>query len=172
MAAEPLDYAAFLADLEAKRDALNKVITDLKDYLGLESHAPAERGAPHMTVRAGGKVDIPSDAFFNMKIPDAIVKYLKVVRGKQSVRQITDAMEQGGLKSLAKDAYNNIYTTLMRMSKSPDAAIIKVGSDWALAEWYPRRAQRITPLDSATKSEANGQDGEQPQEPNESTSEA
>jgi hypothetical protein len=110
-----------------------------------------------MTIGAGGKVDIPSDAFFNMKIPDAIVKYLKVVRGKQSVRQITEAMEQGGLKSLAKDAYNNIYTTLMRMSKSPDAAVIKVGSDWALAEWYPRRAQRTIPSDSATKSEEGEQ---------------
>jgi hypothetical protein len=45
----------------------------------------------------------------------------------------------------------------MRMSKSPDAVVVKVNGDWALAEWYPRRAQRANPSDSA-KVEGGEQD--------------
>ena len=147
MATEPVDYAVVLADLEAKRDALNKAIDGLRSWLRLESPRVIE-SANHA---GSSNTDIPSDAFFNMRIPDAIFKYLSIVKGKQSVKQIADALDQGGLKSLAKDAYNNIYTTLMRMSKSPEPIVVRVGADWALTEWYPRSPRRANSVDSAAK---------------------
>jgi hypothetical protein len=40
---------------------------------------------------------IPTDAFFQMSVPDAILKYLKIAKRPRSVRDITEALENGGI---------------------------------------------------------------------------
>jgi hypothetical protein len=125
----PIDYAAVLADLEARRDALDAAIAAIRLFAG-QGPVPAAGGAA-----PSAKFDtheIPTDAFHGMSIADATRKYLAAVKRKQSTRQIKESLLAGGLHSTSKNFTTTLYSVLERQED-----IVRVGKDWGLASWYP-----------------------------------
>ncbi len=154
--ADPIDYEGVLADLVAKRDKLNAAISGIRlmlggggseegDQVGTEDETENESGPrPALTPRplrqALGNTAIRNDTFFGLSTPEAIRKYLMMMKRPQRVADISKAMIDGG-QIHARDtttAYNNVYAALKRMRKSGDGVRIKSG-EWALAEWYSNK---------------------------------
>jgi hypothetical protein len=129
MATEPIDYVAVLEDLRARRTGLDRAIAAIEQIvaqLGTVASQPKE-------------ASLGDDAFFSMSVPDAIRKYLSIVRKKKTAKEITDGLEAGGLEHVSKNFYNTVYTMLSREWSKADPEIVKIGDQWGLAEWYPGR---------------------------------
>lgn len=128
---ESIDYEQVLTDLKARRAQLDSAISAIEQIMGSITAAVPSLKAPELS-------DIAEDAFHGMSIADATKKYLGLVRRKQSTKEIMAALERGGLP---RSAYNTVYAILRRREEQA-GDIVKVGSDWGLAEWYPGRARR------------------------------
>lgn len=124
------DYAAVLADIEAKIAKLQATAEGIRELMALSGISPTGGG--------GGKV--AHDAFLKMSIPDATKKYLGTVRKKQDTQSIIDALEQGGLP---RSEYQTVYAVLRRREKQI-GDIINMQGDWALAEWYPNLRKKAS----------------------------
>ncbi len=98
-------------------------------------HAPVVAPQPMRFPRV-----VSSDAFFKMNVPDAIKAFLNIVKRPQTTRSITDALQTGGLTHRAKDLYQTVFPTLMRMKDRGDIEKLANG-EWGLAEWYRRSTQ-------------------------------
>lgn len=81
---------------------------------------------------------IRSDTFFGMKAPEAIRRYLAMVKAPKSPAEIAEALKRGGYTTTSTDLPNTLRTALRRME---DEDVVQVGSDWGLADWYPGRAR-------------------------------
>lgn len=133
-----IDYGAVLADLERKREELDRAIAALRPFAS-QGGAP-DGGAPGGgggSGRGEGGKELRSDTFFNMKAPEAVRTYLAHAKRPQTVREMVDALKAGGFISRAKDLYNNLYTAILRMEEG--GVVVKVHDKWGLAEWYPAR---------------------------------
>lgn len=160
-----IDYAAVLADLERKRDELDRAIAAIRPFAGQgdTSTPPTGGGSGAPSPRkSGAMAQLRSDEFFGMKAPEAIQKYLAIAKGPRTVRDIVDALRSGGFITSAKDLYNNIYTALIRLEK--DELVRKLpDSTWGLAEWYPALPKkRVSKAenDGAKDPDASGDDEE------------
>lgn len=137
---EPIDYAAIIADLEAKRAALDATLAAFRtaQALGALGQSGDTSGVTASTLVpsvSGGEV--PAGAFLGKSIPEAAKLYLAIVKRKQTSREIADALKNGGIESTAKHFYGNVHAILDRARKA-GSGIIKLGrSHWGLAEWYP-----------------------------------
>src|ERR1017187_263067 len=129
MATEPIDYAAVLGDLKARRANLDSAIAAIEQIMAQVGTVPTQ---PRDTV-------LSDDAFFGMSIQDAIRKYLSIVRKKKTVKEITDGLEAGGMEHTSKNFYNTVYTMLNREWVKADPELVKIGDLWGLAEGYPGR---------------------------------
>ncbi len=137
---QEIDYGAVLADLVRRRDELTRTIQTISAISG--ASAPVDGGPGGDGNGNGGNssqrvAEVRSDSFFNMKAPEAIKVYLGMAKRPQSVAEIKDALERGGLITQAKELYNNLYTAIKRMEN--DGVVVKVKEKWGLAEWYPAR---------------------------------
>jgi hypothetical protein len=145
MAHETIDYEAVLVDLEAKRAALDAAIAALRQVMSLGA-STASPFAPGQSARQVDPANIPDDAFFGLSIGEAAKKYLTIVKRKQSVREIADALERGGLPHTSSDFVNTVGTMLGRYSKV-DSEMVRVGrGDWGLASWYGNRRPKVEPV--------------------------
>lgn len=140
-----IDYAKVLADLEAKRDALNAAIDGIKKLLHVNAQMlpdGTERVTPYELTNGQ---EIRSDTFFGLALREAIKKYLAMMKKPQGYRTIADALEEGGFQHSSKKFYNTVNTTLGRLSEGDDPEIVKVRGQWGLAEWYPgmKRAKAV-----------------------------
>jgi DNA-directed RNA polymerase delta subunit len=120
-----VDYDAVLADLQAKRDQIDAAIAAINLIRGGVASATSPSAA--MSQRG-----IPANAFFTMGIGEAARKYLEMVKGKQTVGQITKALEQGGMPPLK---VNTVYAALRRR-EAINKDIIRLGEEWGLREWF------------------------------------
>jgi hypothetical protein len=138
MASEGMDYAAFLADLEAKKVAIDNAINAVRQLLNLGAQEGV--GAP---TPAGGKKDQPAevrfDSFFGMSTPEAVRKYLAMMKRPQLASDIAKALLEGGLPTTSNNIGNVVGPTLSRMKAAGD--LIPIKGRWALAEWYPAGAR-------------------------------
>lgn len=132
MAHEEFDYHKILADMEAKRDAMNAAIEGMRLMLGIGAGSiPAQRQS------ATGELTIENGAFFGMSIPDASEKYMRMTpKILRSTKEISDALEAGGFETNSARFFNTVYNSLSRY-EAPDGNFVKVGKKWGLAEWYP-----------------------------------
>ncbi len=131
-----IDYQAMLADMEARRDALNRSIDDLRLGLGLgpggdNAPRPSQSGSSSQAVAS----DLPKGALLNKSIPDAIKLYLKSVAAKRTSREITDALQAHGVVSLASNFSSVVFTALKRLQQSKE--VLQFEDGWGLAEFYP-----------------------------------
>lgn len=155
----PIDYAAVLADLKARRRQLDIAIASIETILGAtggtadvesaseESDYPLESLAgPIAPIKArqnNAGTLIQNDTFFGLSTPEAVKKYLAMMKRPQKVSDISKALLEGG-QIHARDAttaYNNAYASLKRLRKAGEAVRIKSG-EWALAEWYSSNRPR------------------------------
>ncbi|HEY2381799.1 MAG TPA: hypothetical protein VGK48_11530 [Terriglobia bacterium] len=158
-----IDYAAILADLEAKKVALEQSIIGIRAglKLGVLGAAGEISSNAAQVVDSGGPVsgfpvDLPVGAFLGMNIPAAIKLYLSSARAKKTNREITQALEAGGLEANSKlDALVN--SAIFRMKSSGEILRFKEG--WGLKEWAPagfRPAVAETPKKKGKKKQTNG----------------
>lgn len=133
-----IDYAAVLADLEAKRAGLDAAIAGVKQMLG---QASASTNTPqHAPVGSHHAAMLRGDEFFQMSIPDAAIKYLKMSRKPQTTKEIAIAIQKGGIPPGTGDFFQTVGSVINRRSKAADQQIVSVKRGvWGLAEWYPGR---------------------------------
>jgi hypothetical protein len=137
MAMETVDYAAVLADLEAKRAALDSAIAAVRQLLNLGTEQGSS-GSPGQQKR---EQVVRFDSFFQMTVPDAIRKFLTITTQPQTLSEITKALEQGGLKTTSKNLMGIVGPTLSRMKKAGD--VLPIQGKWGLAEWYPAARKEV-----------------------------
>jgi predicted transcriptional regulator len=150
--AEQSKYAGVIADLRAERDLIDQTIALLERLAAtgdVSGVTLVRTEPPHRESR-----EIPDDAFFGMSIPDAIKKYLTFMKKKQPVVEISKALETGGLQHRSQNFYSTVYTVLSRLRERGE--VVKVGDDWALAEWYGGIRRERSKTDS-TKTTEDGQ---------------
>jgi hypothetical protein len=151
---QEIDYAAVLADLEARRATLDGVITVLKQMVGtgvLEAiliPSPPGTKSENANRDTVGSGALPSEVrpgvFHGLSVSEAVRKFLEMTKTKQRTVDIATALRQGGIESTADNFYGNVFTTMKRRKD-----FVKLGKFWALAEWYPTRA--VPPVKPATK---------------------
>ncbi len=124
-----IDYEAVLADLEAKKTALESAINAIRQMLNLGAQAAITPGSRL------SEASIESDTFFSMSIGDAAKKFLRITKRKQPAVKIAEALDAGGLAHTSKNFPNTVRTTLLRLET--EGEVVQVGKDWGLAEWYP-----------------------------------
>jgi Adenosine deaminase z-alpha domain len=135
---ESIDYGAIIADLEAKRAALDATLTAFRAAQALGALGQlGDASAASTLVPSVSGGEVPAGAFLGKSIPEAAKLYLAIVKRKQTSREIADALKNGGIESTAKNFYGNVHAILDRARKA-GSGIIKLGrSNWGLAEWYP-----------------------------------
>jgi hypothetical protein len=134
MASEGIDYAAVLADLEAKKTVIDAMIANTRQLLnlGVEQGATPAGGAPAEKT----PTVVRTDTFFRMTMPDAIVKYLEIAKRPQTLSEITKALEDGGLPTTASNVMNIVGSRLSRLKSMGKVCQPSTGK-WGLSEWYP-----------------------------------
>jgi hypothetical protein len=123
MGSEQVNYAAVLADLEARKAQIEAAIAAIKMISAQGGISPD----------GGGSTSVSPSAFLGMTIPDATKKYLSSTKQKKSTQEIIDALTAGGLP---KSKYTTVYAILARRQKQA-GDIVNIKGDWGLAEWYP-----------------------------------
>jgi hypothetical protein len=129
-AAIPINYAAVIADLEAKRAQLDSAIAAMK-VLMEQTGTLAATASPVPRIASLAKV--PPRAFVGLSTSTAVRMLLEMMQRRLSVKEILQGLQAGGLKP---NKYRNVYA-IMRQRESDKADIIKVNGKWGLAEWNP-----------------------------------
>jgi hypothetical protein len=124
MSTEQVNYAAVLADLEARKAQIEAAISAIK-MISSQGGTSGPGG--------GGSRKVGPSAFLGMSIPDAAKQHLSTTREKKSTQEIIDALTAGGLPP---SKYTTVYNILTRRQKQV-GDIVNLKGDWALAEWYP-----------------------------------
>jgi hypothetical protein len=141
MSATPINYAAVLADLEAKRAQLDSAIAAMKVILKQTGEMAAT--APPVP-RIASLSQVPPRAFVGLSTSAAVRMLLEMMQRRLSVKEILQGLQAGGLKP---NKYRNVYA-IMRQRESDKFDIIKVDRQWGLAEWnleIPPRSNLIAP---------------------------
>ena len=117
------DYAAVLADMEAKKIALESGITSLRAAIGT-----GVLSAP-VGVLSG---DIPAGAFSGKSAPTAIKLYLAGMGGRCTAGQIAEGLRRGGVESSAKSFGAIVYSALRRLKLAGE--VLQSADGWDLSE--------------------------------------
>ncbi|MFZ1889767.1 MAG: helix-turn-helix domain-containing protein [Candidatus Binataceae bacterium] len=149
--ANEIDYTAVLADMEAKRAALDSAIAGIRQWLSLGGGYEETSGAPLLTDRKLDSPEVKFDTFFGLSIPDAIRKFLAMTKRPQSVSDITKAFQDGGMTTTSKNLLTTVGSTLSRL-KQVDGDLVSVQGKWGLREWYPgMRDEKIAKAKNKTR---------------------
>jgi hypothetical protein len=141
MSTQPIDYAAILADLEAKKVALEAAIASVRAAIGAGTLGQSGDGTAFSAglpaALTGGEV--PAGAFLGKSIPDAAKLYLEIVKKKQTSKEIAEALLKGGMESTSKNFPSIVHAILDRARKAKNPALVKVDkSNWGLTGWWPK----------------------------------
>jgi hypothetical protein len=137
-------YDLVIADLEVKRSQIERAIEMMKGLKEtIAGITPVVAGSiPYSSPPVNGSHQpfdmekIASDAFFDLSIGDAAVKFLKMVNRKpQATKTIIEAFERGGLKG---KSYASVYGVLNRR-QSQEKDVVNVHGDWGLKSWYAKK---------------------------------
>jgi hypothetical protein len=131
----PINYAAVLADLEAKRAELDSAIASIKAIIA-QTGVMAATAPP--VPRIASLSEVPPRAFVGLSTSAAVRRLLEMMQRRLSVREILQGLRAGGLKP---NKYRNVYA-IMRDREAYKADIIKVDRQWGLAEWNPELPPR------------------------------
>jgi hypothetical protein len=110
--------------LESELSSILKIMSGVEERMNLQK-------APHDRPTA---VKIEKNAFVGMKLREAIVAYLRLVRQPQTTREIADALQEGGLETRITNTVllaNAARTTMERA----DSVFTQIGRRWELKEW-------------------------------------
>ena len=147
--AVPINYAAVLADLEAKRVQLDSAIAAMKVLM--EQTGVMAATAPPLP-RITSLSQVPPQAFVGLSTSSAVRNLLEMMQRRMTMREIMQGLQAGGLKP---NKYRNIYS-ILRQREACKADVINVDAKWGLAEWNPElppRSNLIRPKKQQTSSD-------------------
>ena len=126
-------YEVVIADLESKIAAMRATIENLQS---LRSGAPPAKSSASNpdAPRIASSANFEHDAFFGMTATEAAKKYLAATKKTAPIGVLSQALLNGGWKSVSKNVNETLRVTLGR---NPD--FVKVNAEFGLAEWYPGR---------------------------------
>jgi len=135
-----LDYGAVLADLEAKRTALDQTIASLRSLMGggalaINANDSIAGMADNVSLSLHGG-EVPAGAFHGKSVPEAAKLYLSLVKAKKSTREIAEALVKGGMESNSKNFETTVAGGLYRIFNTT-GEIVRVKGAWGLATWWP-----------------------------------
>ena len=141
MSTEPVDYMAILADLEAKKAALEHTIASFRQALSIGALGlnltDASVGMQDAVGHSFSTGEVPDGAFLGKSISEAAKLYLEIVKKKQTTREIAEALQKGGMESTSKkNWFPIVHAAIVRAYKA--GGIVKVGNQWGLPGWYPK----------------------------------
>ena len=143
MATEKPEQDTFLVIIDAKIAALQALVESYRAALSVGALGqPGDTDLPTLTPGAGVSarqdgfvpVDLPIGVFRDKSIPEAIKMYLAAGRRKQTAKEITAGLKEGGLVSTSKDFERTVTGTLHRLK---GGVVLWFKDGWDLAESYP-----------------------------------
>lgn len=142
---EGTNYEALLNDLLDERANIDRMIAWARTKLAAMGDAPNLSQQPISTILPNFASIAPlkdlrfsrisSDQFFKMSVPEAIRAFLNIQKRPQSAKEITEGLKAGGFSHKAKDLYQTVFPTLMRMRAKSEVDKLANG-EWGLSEWY------------------------------------
>ncbi len=132
--AEAIDYKVVLADLKARRDALDAAIA------AIEPLASGDASLPGALIPSGapGTDPIRPGSFHLMSVPEATIKYLGMTgEVPKTPVEIADALNRGGQ---GKANYSNVYTALKRLRGAGAVTKLPNGT-WGLKAWFLKEGE-------------------------------
>lgn len=136
-------YEKILDDLMEERANLDRMIDWVKGKLSKnDSGDPVT--VEKLRSQWGEPTRFPglrSDSFFKLTTQQAIKACLNIMKKPMTAKDITSALQAGGLTHKAKDLYQTVFPTLMRMKKSGEIDKLPDGN-WGLSEWYNRKSSQ------------------------------
>jgi hypothetical protein len=134
-------YQAVIADLEAKRDDLDRTIKSLRQMAGLAVASPkaTPQKSPEERSQSAPPVAVGDNPFLGMKVHDAAKAILANKRKPMSPAELVEAMESGGLLLTGNKA-NSVGSILNRRQKQVGDIVSVKRGQWGLKEWYPGRS--------------------------------
>lgn len=146
MGVQSIDYAAILADLEAKKAVLEGTIASVRAALAAgalgASAGEMVHGGDSASTTPVNQVpfdgDIPSGMFRDKSIPEAAKMYLAMTNRKQTTKEIAKALEEGGMHTTSDNFADTVNAGLFRASRK-FGEIVRVKGQWGLATWYKMR---------------------------------
>lgn len=155
---QTIDYAAVLADLKARRAAIDALIAGIEagGLVGQSVTIVPVPGALALvgaaSIVSSGNVEVHSDSFFGMSVVEATKKYLSMKKRPAPTPEVVDALKRGGIPTGSSENFSNTVAAGLSRSYSMGGGIVRVQrGTWGLADWYPNK-----PRKSAAKS-ANGE---------------
>jgi hypothetical protein len=135
-AEQQIDYFAVLADMEAKRTALDAAIASMRKFLnGQAGGSSTGESAPGSASFTSG--EIPTGAFLGKSIPDAATLYLQIMKRKSTTREIAEGLRKGGMESTSSNFPSIVHAILDRYRKAGGEIVKLDKSTWGLASWFP-----------------------------------
>jgi hypothetical protein len=142
--AEGTDYEKILNDLVEDRANLDRLILWVKGKLAKanpDEPVTVEKLLPKRPDEPMRFPRLKSDTFFKMSFQQAIRECLAIMRRPLSAKEITSALQSGGLTHKAKDLYQTVFPTLQRMKDKGEVDKLPDGL-WGLSEWYDRKVSQ------------------------------
>ena len=144
-----VDYAAVLADLEARKAQIESAISVIKALIAGGMPPPqqpiiAPSGTAGMMAAAGassgGSFSIESDTFFGLSILDATKKFLAMRKRPSTGPEIVEALRQGGQVNAQNETFGNTLGATLSRSDAGAGAVVRVGrGKYGLREWYANK---------------------------------
>ena len=165
MASDKTESDGFLAMIDAKIAALQALADSyraamLVGAIGQSSDGDGGTFVPpsgptvSRSVANAGPVELPTGAFRGTGIAAAVRMYLDAARRKQTFKQISEALREGGIVSTSSDFEKTLNTTLHRLKGAGE--LIQFPDGWDLANSYPESFKQRLAKDAAPKAKAKG----------------
>ena len=132
------DYAKLLADMEAKKAALETAITSLRAALAsgaLGQPASLSSLPASMGSATSAPLDLPVGTFLNKSIPAAIGLYLQAAKRKKTTQEIALALKEDGVESTSRNFEGVVTGSLNRLKDREEVLRFKDG--WGWAKYWP-----------------------------------
>lgn len=146
MADQGLDLGAYLAQLKEERARLDIIIADVARRLGVDANGTSGSASAVAATGTGAGASVResivtgrvrSDEFFRMSIPEAVKRFLEIIKQPQSPTAIVNALKAGGVLSQSKNFYTTVWTALRRLRAAGE--LVNTPSGWGLSVWYPNK---------------------------------
>ena len=141
-----VDYAAVLADLEARKAQIEAAIAVIKPLvaLGLPPLVAPVMGPPTPSLNGGNGGTTPSiesDTFFGLGILDATRKFLGIRKRPASAPEIAEALRAGGqVNATASETFGNTLGATLSRSEAANGPVVRIGrGKYGLREWYANK---------------------------------
>jgi hypothetical protein len=136
---------AYLAKLQAERAMLDIRIAGVRAELGMEAVPEVGAGPDYLNAAATSAAPreptvtgrVRSDEFYRMSIPEAVKRYLEIMKQPQPPSAIVAALKAGGVLSQSKNFYTTVWTAMRRQRVVGE--LVNTPTGWALSDWYPNK---------------------------------